>query len=107
MYSFARSLGGWHRWDRETPAMLEHYASQVARNCDYALDCIVGFVDGTVRAICRPRENQRDVYNGHYRQHAIKFQSIATPDGLIRVLNGPYCGRYAPLSSVFLSRNFC
>ena len=34
-----------------------------------------GFIDGTVRSICRPQEMQRVVYNGHKRVHAIKFQS--------------------------------
>jgi len=32
-----------------------------------------GFIDGTVRPICRPGENQRQVYNGHKRVHALKF----------------------------------
>ena len=30
-----------------------------------SLDNCFGFVDGTVRSICRPRENQRLVYNGY------------------------------------------
>ena len=37
------------------------------------------FVDGTVRPIARPGEQQRAVYNGHKRVHALKFQSVA-PD---------------------------
>ena len=46
-------------------------------------------MDGTVRPICRPEENQRSVYNGHKRVHALKFQSIALPNGLIGHLFGP------------------
>ena len=33
-----------------------------------------GFIDGTVRPIARPQHNQRVVYNGHKRLHAMKFQ---------------------------------
>ena len=32
-----------------------------------------GFVDGTVRPLCRPGENQRIMYNGHKKVYAIKF----------------------------------
>ena len=52
-----------------------------------------GFIDGTVRPISRPGRNQRVVYNEHKRVHAIKFQSVATPDGLVGLLHGPYEGK--------------
>ena len=52
-----------------------------------------GFVDGTVRPICRPSRNQRIVYNGHKRVHALKFQSVVAPNGLIANLYGPIEGR--------------
>lgn len=42
-----------------------------------------GFFGGTVRAIARPDNNQRVVYNGHKRVHALKFQSLALPNGII------------------------
>ena len=45
-----------------------------------------GFVDGvggTVRPICRPIRDQRTVYNGHKRIHALKFQSVVVPNGVI------------------------
>ena len=48
-----------------------------------------GFVDGTVRPICRPAEHQRAVYNGHKRVHALKFLCVALPNGLIGHLYGP------------------
>lgn len=41
-------------------------------------DQVVGFIDGSVHMIARPIENQETVYNGHYRRHGIKFQSIVT-----------------------------
>ena len=53
------------------------------------LDNCFGFVDGTVRPISRPGQHQRAVYNGHKRVHALKFQSVALPNGLIGNLYGP------------------
>ena len=50
-------------------------------------------MDGTVRPICRPQQLQRVVYNGHKRVHALKYQAIATPNGLIANLYGPIEGR--------------
>ena len=50
---------------------------------DAALDNCFGFVDRTVRRICRPGEMQRLVYNGHKRVHALKFQSLSLPNGII------------------------
>ncbi len=58
-----------------------------------ALDNCWGFIDGTVRPICRPIRNQRAVYNGHKRVHALKFQSVVAPNGLIANLFGPVEGR--------------
>ena len=50
------------------------------------------FIDGTVRPIFRPTENQRIVSNGHKRVHAIKFQSVVTSNGSLANLSGPYEG---------------
>jgi len=57
-----------------------------------ALDNCWGFVDGTVRAICRPKVNQRVLYNGHKRVHSLKFLSVVAPNGLIANLFGPVEG---------------
>ena len=57
------------------------------------LQNVWGFVDGTVRPICRPGIHQRQVYNGHKRVHALKFQSVSTADGIIVHLTGPWEGR--------------
>ncbi|KAK3722869.1 hypothetical protein QZH41_020457 [Actinostola sp. cb2023] len=56
-------------------------------------DNCFGFVDGTVRPISKPSDRQRVMYNGHKRIHAIKFQSVALPNGLIGNLYGPVEGR--------------
>ena len=48
-----------------------------------------GFVDGTVRPDCRPKRNQKTVFNGHKRVHSLKFQSVVLPNGMIANLYGP------------------
>jgi len=53
----------------------------------------VGFIDGTTRAICRPKYNQRELYSGYKKQHVVKYQSIVYPNGLIGRLDGPFIGR--------------
>ena len=35
------------------------------------------------------KAHQRLMYNGHKRVHALKFQSVALPNGLIANLYGP------------------
>ena len=58
-----------------------------------ALDNCWGFVDGTVRPVCRPGRNQRVFYNGHKKVHSLKFQSVAAPNGLAANLFGPVEGK--------------
>ena len=58
-----------------------------------ALSNCWGFIDGTVRPICRPGKRQRLVYNGHKKDYAIKFQSIVAPNSLIANLSGPVEGK--------------
>ena len=42
-----------------------------------------------MRPISRPGEAQKAVYNGRKRIHALKFQSVTPPNGLIAHLFGP------------------
>lgn len=70
------------------PAALQRYVDTIARKGAPLVNCF-GFVDGTVRPICRPNEHQSTVYNGHKRVHALKFQSVKIPNGLIANLYGP------------------
>ena len=70
------------------PVALQRYADAIAQKGAPLENCF-GFIDSTVRPIARPDTNQRIVYNGHKRVHAIKFQSIALPNGIIGHLYGP------------------
>ena len=51
-------------------------------------------MDSTFRGCRRPSDNngQRLIYSGHKRLHGITWQAIATPDGLISSLTGPFAG---------------
>ena len=70
-----------------SPASLQEYANAIHR-AGAALDNCFGFIDGTLRAISRPGKDQRLVYNGHKRVHALKFQSVSLPNGIIANLFG-------------------
>lgn len=70
------------------PYMLKRYADAI-HDKGAALGNCWGFIDGTVRPICRPQMNQNTVYNGHKRVHALKFQSVVAANGLIANLYGP------------------
>ena len=71
-----------------SPASLQEYANAIHR-AGAALDKCFGFINGTVLAISRPGKDQRLVYNGHKRVHALKFQSVSLPNGIIANLFGP------------------
>ena len=80
----------------EHPWLSRHYLQLFAaaiHNKGAPLDNCWGFVDGTVRPICRAKQHQTAVCNGHKRVHALKFQSVVTPNGLIANLVGPVEGR--------------
>ena len=71
-----------------SPRKLQQYVDAVAVKGSPLKNCF-RFMDGTVRPISRPGENQKIVYNGHKRLHTLKFQSVTLPDGLIAHLFGP------------------
>ncbi|XP_044179145.1 protein NLRC3-like [Acropora millepora] len=78
------------QWNHQimSPPLLQTYADAVSAQGAPLNNCF-GFIDGTVRPICRPVELQEVVYNGHKRVHALKFQSLTVPSGLIANLFGP------------------
>ena len=75
-----------------SPANIQIFADAIHQKGS-PLEKFWGFVDGTVRPICRPGENQRILYNGHTKVHAIKFQSVVAPNGMVANLFGPVEGR--------------
>ena len=69
-----RRITAWNQAILNPPA-LQQYDDAVSDK-GAALGNWFGFVDGMVRPICRPGENQRMVYKGHKRVHAQKFQAV-------------------------------
>ncbi len=70
---------------------LAQYADAIFAKCP--LNNVFGFIDGTLRPVCRPGLHQRDCYSGHKRCHGVIFQSIVLPNGLIGNMFGPIEGR--------------
>ena len=70
---------------------LQEYAHAVHALTGALMNCW-GFINGTVRPICRTKQNQRTVF-GHKRLHALKYQSVVAANGLIAHLYGP-CHKY-------------
>lgn len=71
---------------------LEEYADAV-HQFGAPAESVFGFIDCTIRRICRPKCFQRVAYNGHKKYHAIKFQAVMLPNGMFGHLFGPYEGR--------------
>jgi len=73
-------------WNHQimSPPPLQRHADSVSAQGAPLKNCF-GFIDGTVRPICRPVDLQEVVYNGHKRVHALKFQSLPLPFGLIGI----------------------
>ena len=42
-----------------------------------------------MRPISRPNKNQKMLYNGHKKVHALRFQSVVAPNGLVANFYGP------------------
>lgn len=77
---------------RLRPQTLRRFADKlVEAGC--SLDNCWGFLDGTLRKVARPDWNQRILYNGWKRYHALKYHCLLTPDGLIAHVYGPVEGR--------------
>jgi len=66
---------------------------------------VIGFVDGKLHRVGRPLQQpqhsaigvdtQRTVFNGWKHIHAVKFQAVVAPNGIIMQLSGGYRGRVA------------
>lgn len=76
------------------PDALAEYADAISK-AGAPTNTVWGFIDCTIRRICRPSIFQRLAYNGYKKYHAIKFQAVALPNGLFGHLYGPVEGRRA------------
>ena len=67
---------------------MPYYAGRVFNKCGLT-ETVWGFIDGTLQKTCCPSYFQKLMYSRHKCCHDIKFQSIATPDGLFASMYGP------------------
>jgi hypothetical protein len=88
----------------QDPLRLQELALAV-RNAGHPLLSCCALIDGTTFAIARPRgdDQQRAFYNGHKRQHIVRYQAITTPDGMIVSFFGPHAGKCRLLSLCVLA----
>jgi len=93
----------WRTWgDRATcwrdafaPTNARYLAECSARKMGYAGALFVVYIDGSDIYIQRPggaNINQRSMYTGHHRQHAVLFLGGLTPNGIWALLFGPFPG---------------
>ena len=82
------------QWNKNilNPRALQSYANSISRRGAPLNNCF-RLLDGTARTIFRPGHARRVVYNGHEMVHSLKFQSLASPNGLIGSIFVPV-GRY-------------
>jgi hypothetical protein len=76
-----------------SPHKLQSYATAI-RDAGAPIDSVIGFIDCTIRRICRPSDFQRQCYNGHKHFHALKYQAVVLPNGLFGHLFGAVEGRH-------------
>ena len=75
-----------------SPQCLQGFCNNIDQK-GAALSNCWGFVDGTARPISRTNENKKFLYNGHKKVHAIEFQSVVSPNGLVANLYEPVDGK--------------
>lgn len=71
---------------------LDVCAAAVAARGSPLPNCI-GFIDGTLRAMAKPTDNQNACYNGHKRTHGLKYQGVMLPNGIIGHMFGQIEGK--------------
>ena len=87
LYKFATPfLNGAVLWHHQMP----YYAQLVEQKTNGLMDCVWGFIDGTIRKTAWPIYHQRSVYTRFKKCHGVKFQSITVLDGFIAYLRGPW-----------------
>ena len=72
---------------------LQSYADAI-RDAGAPLDSVWGFIDCTLRRVCRPIHHQGIVYSGYKKYHALKYQAVVLPNGMFGHVYGPIEGRH-------------
>ena len=69
---------------------MPYNAMLIEQKSDGLMDCVWGFIDGTIRQTARPINYQRSVCTQFKKCHGVKFQSVTVPEGFIAYLKGPW-----------------
>ena len=96
VYLWVQPILHWDHWCL-TVRKLHEYAEAVTTNGGDDMQVgegIFRFIDGTVRLIAQPLFNQEIFYSGWKWIHAIKFQGIMAPDGIMMHISGPYTAKH-------------
>ena len=75
------------------PNRLQSYADAIY-DAGAPLDTVWGFIDCTLRRVCRPTHHQGAVYSGYKKYHALKYQAVVLPNGMFGHIFGPIEGRH-------------
>lgn len=89
-YLFDSFYPGMSKPQHLSTQQLQEFCNAIEKVC--GVKDIFGFIDGTVRPTCKPEVLQAVAYNGSKHTHALKYQMLCTPDGMMRHVSGPYCG---------------
>ena len=63
---------------------MPYYAMLIQQKTEGLMDCIWGFIDGTIRRTARPLYHQRSIYTCFKKCHGVKFQSIIVLEGHLK-----------------------
>ena len=69
---------------------MPYYAMLIEQKTEGLIDCVWGFIDGTIRQTPRPIYHQRSFYTRFKKCHSVKFQSVTVLEGFIAYLKGPW-----------------
>ena len=69
---------------------VPYYAMLIQQKTEGLMDCIWGFIDGTIRRRARLLYHQRTLYTRFKKCHGVKFQSVTVLEGFIACLQGPW-----------------
>ncbi|KIK53517.1 hypothetical protein GYMLUDRAFT_178808 [Collybiopsis luxurians FD-317 M1] len=89
------------------PNQLLSYANAISAHGSPLENCI-GFIDCIIRKTCCLSRAQEAAYSGYKKIHALKYQVVCLPNGIVGHLAGPYEGHrndnYLLADSKFLDR---
>ena len=71
---------------------LKRFADVIRRRTGFNNQCVVGYIDCTLKRVSRPVKYQKALYTGYKKIHCLKYQGVVTPDGMLTSLFGPFAG---------------